>query len=1050
MPFLSNAQDPVVVKKVVSINVDGVKAEMPLYGMLSGEIVATYDDGSTETIDASKASYVSPIYLGSKDIEISYKDAKATKKVNVVADPEISSLYSLNVPGELPVGADLSKYSFSFAVSYKGGNYRTVYCPLNELKLIGFDANKLGKSKAFMIFDEQLKPFAVDVYRVPESLDLSNLPTTVEQFTRELSQDIKVVAKYSDGKTEEITLKDCKVSFKSVYVGDVDATVTYHDTKATKTIKVTECPGKPAIINGYYQIANVDNLYWFAKYSSYDYSLNAELTADIVVNENVLTADGKLDQKRVGSFREWIPISMSWGEFKGNGHVIKGLYLVSYNASFFNNAPEKLSGLGLEDFYFESTSLPVNSFASYISEMTNCYAIGYLKGNPAIGLCYNSDNIKDCYSYCTFDVNQSYYLWPIVSNNKFTNCLANADLIPSGAYIQKSEYFMSMEKLCDGTLPEGFSDEVWTPGSKSGNTYTFPHLKAFSNSAYSVTLGDYVVTPPTRTNYYIDESIDLRGAEYGRSFRGGMLNKEAVAETDVTGFSTAKTGTFTATITHKGVSTEFTYTVSEATKIYSFAKSVAQNTPLENIGITLIDKNNILASSNFKFAKVTGFDVTKIGGQEVTVQIGGLTKTQTIQVYDPSKKAKSIDLSGVNKEAYQFGTKLSGTVKITFEDGSEEVVDMDVYNFNQFNVLGEQTLPITLYGLTEELKFNVVKNPNEPKIIDGVYQISNADELIWWFRSVYDYSSGNYLNKTDAALIADIEINKNVLNADGTLNEELKESFSPWTNAYRIYSTFDGQGHTISGIFSYDKQGGFVMENHGTIKNLGIKDSYFFGSGNACYLGSFCGMNYGRIINCWSTATIDNLYHFDSETDHHNCGGICCYNDGVIVNCHYAGLVKFDMGEECGAICCRNSSGVVANSYYLASQSGANEYAKTADEFADGTVLNLLKNGVAEIADGDIWRQKIGVDKVPSFTEGSSNNQTPVTAVAKESDIKVWSFNRTIYIENAPADTKYEIVDLNGRIITTSKTKSTKEEIKINNTGVLIVKIGNIIYKVLI
>ncbi|MBO4371430.1 MAG: T9SS type A sorting domain-containing protein, partial [Bacteroidales bacterium] len=172
--------------------------------------------------------------------------------------------------------------------------------------------------------------------------------------------------------------------------------------------------------------------------------------------------------------------------------------------------------------------------------------------------------------------------------------------------------------------------------------------------------------------------------------------------------------------------------------------------------------------------------------------------------------------------------------------------------------------------------------------------------------------------------------------------------------------------------------------------------------------------------------------------------------DGVIVNCHYAGLVKFDMGEECGAICCRNSSGVVANSYYLASQSGANEYAKTADEFADGTVFNLLKNGIAEIADGDIWRQKIGVDKVPSFTEGSSNNQTPVTAVAKESDIKVWSFNRTIYIENAPADTKYEIVDLNGRIITTSKTKSTKEEIKINNKGVLIVKIGNNTYKVLI
>lgn len=1052
LPFLGNAQDPSEEKTVVSINVDGVAAEIPQYGKLTGEIVATYNDGSTETVDASKANYVAPIYLGSKDIEITYKTAKATKKVNVVADANLNEVSLGSLPNKLPLNADLSKYSVRIFVYYKDDHEGSFYLPLSELRFLGFDTKKLGKQQAFVDFDGQIRPFAVEIFSVPESLDLANLPTTVEQFTRSLSNDTKVIAKYSDGKTEEITLKDCSVSFEAKSVGDAVAKVQYHNTEATKTIKVTECPGKPALKNDYYQIANADNLYWVAKYSYFTYSLKAELTADIVVNENVLTADGKLDEKRAGSFKPWIPIA-NCEEFKGNGHVIKGLYCKRDAFTSFFNTVNKVSGLGLEDFYFEANNSYAFSFAYSVGEMTNCYAIGCLKGYQVYGLSANAfgGNIKDCYAYCTFDVAPGGNVAAICNAyyaNGFVNCLANSDLIPGGVSFQPSEFVMPMEKLCDGTLPEGFSDEVWISGSKSGNTYTFPHLKAFSGNAYSVTLGDYGVTSPLLTDYFIGESIDLANAKYGKKFRGGILAEEDITEADVTGFSTAKAGTYTATITHKGISTEFTYTVSEAEKIYSFATRVVQNSQLEDIGISLIDKNHVIKTIPFKRAKVTGFDVTKLGEQEVTVQIGGLTKTQTIQVVEPAKTAKSIDLSGVNKEAYQFSTKLSGTATITFEDGSEEVFDMATTTFNLFSVLGEQTVSISFYGLKEDFTINVVKNPNEPKTIDGVCQISNAEEFMWWIRSGYDFHSGVILNKTNAVLTADIVINKNVLNADGTLNEEQRNTFSPWPGALRLYSTLDGQGHTISGIY-FNQQGGLFTDNYGTIKNLGIKDSYFYGGGNSAYLGSFCGINGGKIINCWSTATIDNVYYYSTEEDHGGCGGICYDNSGIIANCHYAGLAKFNLNAESGAICSKNY-GVVANSYYLASKANTDEYARTADEFADGTVLNLLKNGVAEVANGDIWVQKIGVDKIPSFTEGKEEEQTPVATVDKKSDINVWSYNRTIYIENAPADTKYEIVDLNGRIITTSKTKSTKEEIKINQNGVLIVKIGNNTYKVLI
>ena len=78
----------------------------------------------------------------------------------------------------------------------------------------------------------------------------------------------------------------------------------------------------------------------------------------------------------------------------------------------------------------------------------------------------------------------------------------------------------------------------------------------------------------------------------------------------------------------------------------------------------------------------------------------------------------------------------------------------------------------------------------------------------------------------------------------------------------------------------------------------------------------------------------------------------------------------------------------------------------------------------------------------------SENPPTPVSDILGNQDnIKVWSCNNTIYIESAP-DTKYKIIDLYGRSITTSTTKSTKEEITVNTHSIVIVVINGKSYKV--
>lgn len=74
---------------------------------------------------------------------------------------------------------------------------------------------------------------------------------------------------------------------------------------------------------------------------------------------------------------------------------------------------------------------------------------------------------------------------------------------------------------------------------------------------------------------------------------------------------------------------------------------------------------------------------------------------------------------------------------------------------------------------------------------------------------------------------------------------------------------------------------------------------------------------------------------------------------------------------------------------------------------------------------------------------------TTVSEVVLDSNVKVWSYDKTIYIAAKP-DTKYQIIDLNGRILQSSVTTSDRDEITLchNTSGIAIVRIANKSYKI--
>jgi len=330
----------------------------------------------------------------------------------------------------------------------------------------------------------------------------------------------------------------------------------------------------------------------------------------------------------------------------------------------------------------------------------------------------------------------------------------------------------------------------------------------------------------------------------------------------------------------------------------------------------------------------------------------------------------------------------------------------------------------------------------QPSSGDGTegnpYQIASAGNLYWFANEV-----NNSQTSICAVLTADITVNENVLDADGNLNSE-NTDFYEWTpiggsNSY--VGTFDGQGHTISGLYinkeiqsentvNLDLFGSIGSE--GVIQNVGVEDSYFNvtvyspkkGEGVLC-AGGVCGRNEGTITNCYSSGTISGTtretkdgamiggvcgYNYKGTIT--NCyntgaicgtvnnafvGGVCGTNSNTITNCYNTGTVS-GTGNSVGGVCGNNSNNnTITNCYYLKDENNpkyptkgignisdvaGSVEGKYANEFTNGSVAWLLNGNATD--DNTTpektlpWLQNIGVDASPVLKANTTGGVCPI------------------------------------------------------------------------
>ena len=324
-----------------------------------------------------------------------------------------------------------------------------------------------------------------------------------------------------------------------------------------------------------------------------------------------------------------------------------------------------------------------------------------------------------------------------------------------------------------------------------------------------------------------------------------------------------------------------------------------------------------------------------------------------------------------------FNGKVTVTPGSTIESGifNGEVINNGTITGGVFNSTVSNNGTIT-GGVFTGTVFNNGTITGNPALITGSgtesdpYQISTAEGLKW-FRDKVNNAKNAANNIEDTKICA--ELTKDIdLSGEAWTPIGIGGAFYAGTPPYS--GTFDGKGHTIKNL-SIDSSAHYVglfgYVYGGTIRNLTVSGSvkgseHTGGIAGAANGGTFencanqCAVQGGTTGGIIGFATeegtliVRDCYNVGSitTTTGNSVGGIigqCINTSGTIRNCYNAGTVTGTASV--GAIIGNPLIDKIYNCYYLegsvtrAGNGDKVSISKTATEFADGTVLALLKTG---------------------------------------------------------------------------------------------------------
>ena len=360
----------------------------------------------------------------------------------------------------------------------------------------------------------------------------------------------------------------------------------------------------------------------------------------------------------------------------------------------------------------------------------------------------------------------------------------------------------------------------------------------------------------------------------------------------------------------------------------------------------------VWSSSKEEVATVeNGIVTAKAAGETVITATCGTVKAECAVTVTPPVMASAVTLDKTELNLYT-GDTAALTAAIQPEDTTDPTIawtttDAEVASVQNGVVTAGKTGTATITASCGEAKAQcavTVKAPAEPAQKDGVYQIGNADELVWFVKKV---NGGE--NAISAVLAKDIDL------ADVV--------WAPIGNGSVAFAgSFDGAGHTVSnltvdyttaasgerlylGLFGQVEG---TPEKHAVIQNLTVTGSVNAASEFSVYSGYVAG-----VVGSARNAELSNVISRVNVTADEKVGNVAsvgglagvmidttvtnCGNEGDVTGVNNLGGLCYELysGTMTG---CYNTGRITATGTYVGGLMGYAKQATITNAYSTGDV----------------------------------------------------------------------------------------------------------------
>ena len=360
----------------------------------------------------------------------------------------------------------------------------------------------------------------------------------------------------------------------------------------------------------------------------------------------------------------------------------------------------------------------------------------------------------------------------------------------------------------------------------------------------------------------------------------------------------------------------------------------------------------VWSSSKEEVATVeNGIVTAKAAGETVITATCGTVKAECTVTVTPPVMASAVTLDKTELNLYT-GDTAALTAAIQPEDTTDPTIawtttDAEVASVQNGVVTAGKTGTATITASCGEAKAQcavTVKAPAEPAQKDGVYQIGNADELVWFVKKV---NGGE--NAISAVLAKDIDL------ADVV--------WAPIGNGSVAFAgSFDGAGHTVSnltvdyttaasgerlylGLFGQVEG---TPEKHAVIQNLTVTGSVNAASEFSVYSGYVAG-----VVGSARNAELSNVISRVNVTADEKVGNVAsvgglagamidttvtnCGNEGDVTGVNNLGGLCYELysGTMTG---CYNTGRITATGTYVGGLMGYAKQATITNAYSTGDV----------------------------------------------------------------------------------------------------------------